>query len=794
MKKLLFPLVLLFVNVPLFSQEDGYIPALVNEAVYEKVYLHIDRENYAPREDIWFKVYLVSGISNRLIDGYKNVYVQLVDEKGEIHDSKLILVSDGVGIGDFRLPATIGQGQYTIRAFTRYQENFGEESYYHKKIWISESKPQAELVDEHDPNAIDVGFYPEGGNLVLNSSNTIAFKAINSEGYGISVDGFVLNDMGDTITPFSSDWIGMGKFALMPSEGRSYHAVLEAYPDFKYDFPRAQVNGINLYCRDETTQIKFGAGRNFNIEGRQDLILHASHKGIELFRKEIQLNGFYGEITVPKERFPLGISKITLKNTNDRILAERLIFVKTDAPALDIETSKSSYDKRSEVNINIQSLLDGNDSLNAGVSVAVVNRNYLSRKGYQSDMQSYLLIDSELKGPVESSASFFTDSEWISSYEKLDLLMLVHGWRSYYWPDIIISEPDDLEGWEDIGITIEGRVKRHLGRKRVSNGKVVVGPFGPNMTFIESVTDRDGNFRFDRLFIPDSTRLIIQAKTAGGSNRTEILVDQIYKKDTRTSQELIDSVIYDLIVPNSYYSFNFSKLEAERKYAIESGTYWLDEVEVITGQKKSVINLTEEADRTYGSPDRRFEISPDDMNYLNIYDYLENRIPGMVVQGNSISIRGGQSPTILLDDVVNDLVEIGHIPMGDIDHIDVFMSGVNTAAFGSRGADGIIAIYTKMGSVNSDFHRYVKGRYSEVVDGFQRPRRFYSPKYNMHNINSEVPDFRPTLYWNPIVDFQDDHASVSFFTSDFVSKYLVIVEGISDQGEICTGIGEFDVK
>lgn len=62
MRELLFLLILLLVNVSLFSQEDGYIPDLVNDAVYEKVYLHIDRENYAPREDIWFKVYLVSGI------------------------------------------------------------------------------------------------------------------------------------------------------------------------------------------------------------------------------------------------------------------------------------------------------------------------------------------------------------------------------------------------------------------------------------------------------------------------------------------------------------------------------------------------------------------------------------------------------------------------------------------------------------------------------------------------------------------------------------------------------------
>ena len=46
--------------------------------VFEKLYLHVDREMYSPGDDIWFKSYLVNGLNNQLIPGYKNIYTELI--------------------------------------------------------------------------------------------------------------------------------------------------------------------------------------------------------------------------------------------------------------------------------------------------------------------------------------------------------------------------------------------------------------------------------------------------------------------------------------------------------------------------------------------------------------------------------------------------------------------------------------------------------------------------------------------------------------------------------------------
>jgi uncharacterized protein YfaS (alpha-2-macroglobulin family) len=130
---ILFVLFLQIIGTSLIFASDNDSIKNSNSILYEKVYLHIDRELYSPGDDIWFKSYLVSGINNRLIPGYKNIYIHLISDSGVVVDSKLLLSRDGTAHGDFQLSETIRDGNYTIRAFTKYLENFGVESFFHKR-------------------------------------------------------------------------------------------------------------------------------------------------------------------------------------------------------------------------------------------------------------------------------------------------------------------------------------------------------------------------------------------------------------------------------------------------------------------------------------------------------------------------------------------------------------------------------------------------------------------------------------------------------------------------------------
>jgi hypothetical protein len=87
------------------------------------------------------------------------------------------------------------------------------------------------------------------------------------------------------------------------------------------------------------------------------------------------------------------------------------------------------------------------------------------------------LLDSELKGNIESPATCFIDEKDISAEEKLDLVMMVNGWRSYYWNDLEQYRGVELPNWADFGLSIKGNVVKQWGGKPVEEGKVVIGPF-----------------------------------------------------------------------------------------------------------------------------------------------------------------------------------------------------------------------------------------------------------------------------------------------------------------------------
>ena len=767
-----------------------------NSILYEKIYLHIDRELYSPGDDIWFKSYLVSGINNKLIPGYKNIYIQLVSDSGVVVDSKLLLSRDGTAHGDFQLSETIRDGNYTVRAFTKYLENFGEESFFHKKVVISGSKNSLEIAaetSEPEPVKIDVSFLPEGGNLILNAINHIAFKAIDEKGKGISVKGKVVDETGEEVVSFRSTYKGMGKFIMMPQEGKQYFALVEKFPDFSYQFEPAQPNGLTLNYKPDGNYLLFTLTRNIKINVPQNYVLKASHKGIELFYSQITMNEFQHAQRLFKGLFPLGISKITVLDGQNNTVAERLIFVQNkEDKAIRLDLNKTEFKTREKVKINVASLLPPTDTIDSKLSVTVVNEDYFSSTGNNQTIESYLLLDSELKGNIESPATCFVDEKDILAEEKLDLVMMVNGWRSYYWNDLEQYRGVELPNWADFGLSIKGNVVKQWGGKPVEEGKVVIGPFSGGFLFEEAITDANGYFSFDKLYLKDKAKIMINAQAKNGNKRNDILLEPQMKIEAFISPDYLKNICPDINVPFKFYRDNYYRLISDTEFKVKSGIL-LDEIQAV-GQK-----VTGDGHfRLYGEPDISLVVLEEDIDrYFNILDYLQGRVAGVDVVGQEVRIRGAsRNPLLMVDGIDTDWTDMINIPMGDIDKIEILKSGYGMAVYGSRGGDGIIAVLTKMGKGEweNNWVRTVHGRITPTVIGYQLPREFYSPKYYPENIDDARPDNRPTLFWNPNVDIVNGEADIEFFTADNLARYHIFIEGISKTGKICLGTSLFTVS
>lgn len=755
--------------------------------LYEKLYLHIDRELYSPGDDIWIKSYLVSGINHKLIQGYKNIYVQLIDEDGSITDQKLLLAYNGVAKGDFLLSDSISEGNYTVRAYTKYLQNFGEESYFHKNIIVAGAKSSLELDEElaeRNATEIDVAFLPESGSYVLNAINHVAFKAIDETGRGIAVKGKVVDDAGNEVVSFRTSYKGMGKFIMMPQEGKNYFALVEGFPNFNYQFEQASEQGICLNYKSDGNYLLFTLSRNLKVYHPQDYLLVASHKGMELFSSQIEMNEFQQAVRLFKGLFPLGISQITVYNQKGEKMAERLVFVRNENDQkVQISMNRKDYQTRGKVELNLLSLLPENDTILSTLSVSVVNEDYFSADGNNQNIESFLLLDSELKGSVESPASYFMDEQGITSGEKLDLLMMVNGWRSYYWNELEKYTGVKLPGWADYGLTLKGNVTRTWGGKPADFAKVVLGPFSRNFLFEKDTTDENGYFHFNNLYLKDSALIMITAETKNRSSRTEIAMEQTLAFDSLVSVEKLELISPDIQVPMKFYRDIYYRQMADQEYEKGMGGILLDEVNIGGKQGPQL----EGHFRLYGEPDHSFTITADDWTFTSIAEYLETKVAGVVVTGDEIRIRAGYgNPLLLVDGLEVNWDYVKYLPLGDIDKIEILKSAALMAIYGSRGGNGVIAVLTKMGrgDMYNEFVRNIPGRITPQVKGFQQPRAFYSPKYSVNNINDPKPDYRPTLYWDPDVAFSAGEAKLEFFTSDKLARFYVTVEGISKNGRI----------
>ncbi|HEY5464944.1 MAG TPA: hypothetical protein VIJ95_16905, partial [Hanamia sp.] len=100
------------------------------------------------------------------------------------------------------------------------------------------------------------------------------------------------------------------------------------------------------------------------------------------------------------------------------------------------------------------------------------------------------------------------------------------------------------------------------------------------------------------------------------------------------------------------------------------------------------------------------------------------------------------------------------------------------------GGNGVLVITTKRGDEMSDNIASV-GVLSIAPMGFYKARKFYSPKYDYTNENSERPDLRSTIYWNPkIKTGKDGNASFDYYNADGTGTNKVTIEGIDDYGNI----------
>lgn len=762
----------------------------------EKAYLHTDKPYYANGDTLWFKAYLVEGSLHKPDSASTVLYVDLIEQKtGKNVALKRVPLNGGLGHGSITLSDTINSGAYTVRAYTNWMRNFSEDFFFTKPIYLfDESQPFSPA----PANALDVKFFPESGQLVGGHNTRIALKAINGAGLGTDVSGFVLDQKKDTVASIKSEHLGMGRFQFSPKPGDTYVAFLRSKESgfTRFDFPKVQEKGYTMVVDNisNANRMRVIVYSKSDDAGEKSVYIVGHSRGIIAFAAKGKVSSKGLMMNIPTNELPDGITHVTLFDEQNKPLGERLVFINHDKNLkVKITPAKTAYKPREKTEVEIMVTDSIGKPVEANLSVAVTDGAQIADQPAEMNMVSFLTLSSDLKGFVEKPAYYFDDA---NSERKIhmDFLMMTQGWSRFRWQDVLADSLSGPERFVEQGFTIAGEVKR--GSRKVTD-KLMLSVFLSNdslRTFMTAETNETGIFSLYNLVFADSLQLRLQGMN---KKNNQNLTFSLFPFEAPKASPVRVPFFPTTVSPDqlaAYLKRAEEYQEIERKIR-ESREKLLNVVTIKA--KKEVVR---DSRKLYSNADASLKITPQmAAGAQSVLDILGGRVAGVRVMGQgmnaSVSIRNGGEPLFVLDGITVDKAMIANMNVNDVETIDVLKGG-SAAIYGSRGGNGVISVLTKRGNANYDYtQEVVPGTLVAKIAGFDIPREFYAPAYDVKRQEDARPDYRSTIYWAPeLKTGKDGKVRIQYYNTDPVTTVRIQAEVLSPAGEPGSGKSVYSVQ
>ena len=625
----------------------------------------------------------------------------------------------------------------------------------------------------------DIQFFPESGNLLSDFLQNVGFKAITKDGLSVEVTGTVFNDKNEEVTQFSSLHKGMGRIVFNTNAGESYYAIVKSADGIekRVNLPVAQAKGVALHISYNRGKLVYQLMNSTTVPSDSLYMLIHSRGVVYVV---LPLASTEGQI--PEAILPAGVASFSVIDSIGKTYCERLFFIRNfQTPTVTMIADNSKYGKRAPVSIDFNVQSATGKPIEGNFSVSITDSKTVQSDSLSDNILNNLLLSSDLRGYIEDPGTYFVDNS-NSTREKTDLLMLTQGWRRFSTADFVKGKFKPLDYYMEAGQTVSGKVLNVLGKPSKDRDVIMMVSYKNRISTTK--TDSLGKFLIEGIEFPDSTNIVLKAKS-----KTKIVdVELIWDKDEFPKSNVFIPYRESInTVPADY--FNISK----DKYYAEGGLriYNLDEF-TVTGTKEPVspqdAMYSSSADNVINS--ERLE----DLMGLGILDILST-IPGIEINGQEISIRGAGQPLYVVDGIETDRIDdILYLNTSDIEGIYVF-KGVSATMFGSRGGNGVIAITLKKGSSRTNTLTASSMMHIKPL-GFQKPAEFYVPKYEVDSVRMQPKaDLRTTIYWNPKLTTDiTGNMKINFFTADAANDYNIVLEGIGKNGEICRYKGKLSRK
>lgn len=659
-----------------------------------------------------------------------------------------------------------------------------------------------------DEDHLDLQFFPESGELVHGIGSRVGFKALEYNGKGKSVSGEIINGKGEVLTRFKSNQLGMGSFILNnPDKDNAYFARLKSQPDSNlsniYPLPKIAPQGNVLSVIRNGDEIQLTASSSYLKN--DSIYIKVSCRGLVYYDIKGKLKDGVLAFSLPTNKLPDGIIAFTMMDNTARPVAERLSFNERPESRVNIEisTDKDTYTQRELTKLNIKTTNNHYEPVAASLSLLVLNKEQMGQIQYRrQNILSYFLLSSDLKGEIESPGFYFRNN---NDYNDLDALLLTQGWRKYIYDKPV----DKLPFQPETRLNVSGTVGGILFQKKRKEVELTMMTFGHHKAVQTLTTDSLGRFSFNlNDEYGQKLNILIQSANHAGKNKDYTIV--LDKKESPEisfnhipSVRKVDSVVHNLVEKN------IERKKVEETYKLSSGDILLPEVFVeayrMTPVRKRVM-------KEYGKPDKVIsgeEIQKKEEKWsFGLYSVIQAKFPDIIIHrylGYNeagylwAQVRSSVGTLVVIDGVTvnnNDYSLIPNIPPSEVSSFEIILNAKNRSKLWFEFCPecdplsipitiDVIAIYTYGGNGIYGVHK-AKGIIKAAVPVFSTPREFYTPKYaNLQPGDWYKPDLRALIDWQPkLMTDSLGKVSTTFYNADIIGEMQIVVEAISENGEI----------
>lgn len=720
----------------------------------EKVFLHLDKPHYAKGDRIWFKIYNLNYSTNQLSSLSEVLYVTITNEKDELIETIKVPLYDGVGDGYYDIPLNIYDQTLQISGFTNWMKNFDESLYFKKLISIDGS----ELVQKTSSNDFNLTLFPEGGQMLNKKITKIAFTTDVLD----ETTGYVIKNKTDTISQINSDKSGYGFFNFLPIENDKYEVVFNYHGNIYHkELPSPNISGTTLRILDKgISGLQVVADCSTNLNGTKSYIL-IQNNGKVLYSIDTQFehNAIIAE--VKKELLPEGLISFTQLNEEGRLLNQRLWYNQKEnnnIGPIEVNTSKNIH-TREIASVNIVSNIQ--DVIHASISI-IPNKYFSPEISKNANQYGGVLSGTDIK---DKSSSFL---------EGINEKLIAHKIKAYSWENIQSQESIEFK------YPMEKRSVFNISGK-VDNAQLI----NEGDVYGVTLSGKDHDFYFDTF----NEGGYFDFSIPSFSGRKNLII-KAYKVDENKF-----SLNYDIedYIPTSIIKTLNQKEEQN------ATIYSVNTKENLLIDRVYQINRNEKIESTIQNENITYSILSVPQKTIKLEDFIPlknmEEISKELLEGVSIRVKSDgnaeirmksidektgnfmsfykEQPLLFIDGaLINNPNIVAELSPLDVESIDI-----NYGQYNLNGVNfkGVLAIHTSEGNyarVNTQNHGYFE------IDGFQYKMRYTAPL-----TNSNIPDFRTLLSWEPNIKIEAGKVTnIKFMTSDEEGFYTININGLTTDG------------